>query len=73
MAKAILHRRVMNAPGDLLELVSNVERYPEFINLLSAVRISNREAISDTVERFEAEANVSYKFISERFNSLVET
>ena len=72
MAKATLHRRVMHAPNDLFDLVSDVERYPEFINLLSAIRVSNREQVSGSIERFEAEANVSYKFLSERFNSLVE-
>ena len=72
MASATLHRRVMHAPSDLVDLVSDVERYPEFINLLSAVRISNRETFSEDVETFEAEANVSFKFVSDTFRSIVK-
>ncbi len=61
----------MSRPADLVKLVSNVEAYPEFINLLSAVRVTDRESIGDGVERFEAQAMVSYKFIREQFHSVV--
>ena len=46
-------------------MVSDVERYPEFINLLSGLRITKR--LSET--EFEAEAIVAYKMISETFRS----
>jgi len=65
MPKAHLVRRIRNAPEDLFELVSDVENYPDFINLISALRITKQ--ISDT--EFEAEAVVSYKMISETFRS----
>ncbi len=71
MPKTRLERRVMHRPEDLLELVANVEQYPSFINLLSALRVKNRQQISDHVESFEAEATVSFKFISETFKSKV--
>ena len=72
MAKAKLVRRVMHSPDDLIDLVSNVEAYPEFINLLSAVRVSNRTSPMPGVETFDAEANVSFKFVSETFRSSVK-
>lgn len=65
MPQAHLIRRIRNAPGDLFDLVSDVENYPEFINLISALRITKK--LSDT--EFEAEAVVAYKMISETFRS----
>ena len=65
MPKAHLIRRIRNAPEDLFDLVSDVENYPEFINLISVLRIT--KTLSDT--EFEAEAVVSYKMLSETFRS----
>lgn len=67
MPKAHLVRRIRNAPEDLFDLVSDVENYPEFINLISALRITKK--VSDT--EFEAEAVVSYKMLSETFRSRI--
>lgn len=67
MPKAHFLRRIRNRPEDLFELVSNVENYPEFINLISALRVT--EKLSET--EFEAEAIVAYKMISESFRSHV--
>ena len=64
-------KHVPHAPSDMMALVSNVEIYPEFINLLSAVRTSPKETVRDGVKSYTAEATVNYKFISERFKSLV--
>jgi len=65
MPKTHLIRRIRCAPEDLFDLVSDVESYPEFINLISALRVTKR--LSDT--EFEAEAVVSYKMVSETFRS----
>lgn len=67
MPKAHLIRRIRNAPEGLFELVADVENYPEFINLISALRITKK--LSET--EFEAEAVVAYKMISESFRSHV--
>ncbi len=48
-------------------MVANVEDYPKFINLISALRITKQ--INDT--DFEAEAVIAYKMIRESFRSLV--
>ena len=71
MASTHIIRHVRHSPKDLMTLVGDVEAYPEFINLLSALRVTNRKQISEGHERFEADATVSYKFISESFSSVV--
>ena len=65
MPRAHFLRRIRNRPEDLFELVSDVENYPEFINLISALRVTKK--LSET--EFEAEAIVAYKMISETFRS----
>ena len=60
-------RHIPHAADDLLDMVADVEEYPSFINLISALRITKR--ISDT--DFEAEAVVAYKMIRENFKSLI--
>lgn len=69
MPNAHIIRRIRNSPEDLFRLVADVEAYPEFINLISALRIT--KTLSET--EFEAEAVVAYKMISESFRSLVTT
>ena len=69
MPKAHLIRRIRSSPEELFDFVADVERYPEFINLISALRITKK--LSET--EFEAEAIVAYKMISESFRSLVTT
>jgi len=64
-------RRVMHRPLDLLNLVADVEKYPEFIDLITALRTSQHRQISETIETFEAEVSINYKFISELFKSHV--
>lgn len=65
MPKIHLLRRIQTAPEGLYDLVFDVENYPEFINLISALRITKK--LSET--EFEAEAIVAYKMISEIFRS----
>ena len=67
MPRAHIIRRIRNRPEELFELVSNVETYPDFISLISALRITKK--LSDT--EFEAEAVVAYKMLSETFRSHV--
>ena len=69
MPKVHLIRRYRSSPEALFELVADVEKYPEFINLISALRITKK--LSDT--EFEAEAVVAYKMISESFRSYIMT
>ena len=72
MPAASLLQRVRHRPDDIMALVADVEKYPRFIELISALRVTKSTAVSEHHMRFEAEAVVAYKFISETFRSLVE-
>lgn len=58
--------RVRHAPDDIFELVSDVERYPEFIPYLTSLRVQDRKR-EGTEDVFKAEALARYKFAKERF------
>ena len=67
MPKTNFTRHICHDADELLEMVTDVESYPAFINLISALRVTKR--INDT--DFEAEAVIAYKMIRESFKSLV--
>ncbi|MEE9273615.1 MAG: SRPBCC family protein [Robiginitomaculum sp.] len=71
MPKVHFKRRIRHTPDDMLSLVTNVEDYPTYINLISVVRILSRESIGENKEKFIADVGVQYKFISEFFCSEV--
>lgn len=58
--------RVRHAPSDVFELVSDVERYPEFIPYLTTLRILSQETLGES-RVFVAEAVARYKIARERF------
>lgn len=72
MSSVHLHKRVRHKPEEMLALVTDVEAYPEFINFVSAVRVMDRKPISNGIEQFKADIGVQYKFVSERFRSIVK-
>jgi len=63
-----LVRHSVHPADELLAMVADVESYPKFINLISALRITKK--ISDT--EFEAEAVVAYKMLRETFKSKIK-
>jgi len=67
MPTASFTRHICHNADDLLEMVANVEDYPVFISLISALRITKKINETD----FEAEAVVAYKMIRESFKSLI--
>jgi len=67
MPSASFTRHICHDSDELLEMVADVENYPVFINLISALRITKK--IDD--KNFEAEAVVAYKMIRESFKSLI--
>ena len=71
MPKVHLQRRMRHSPEDMLALVADVPRYPEFINLISSVRVLKTDTVSPSHERFTADVGIAYKFISEQFRSQV--
>lgn len=68
MPRARFQRHIRHAPDDLLDLVADVERYPEFIKFISALRLTKR--VSE--DEFEAEAIIAYKMLREAFRSDVK-
>ena len=58
--------RVRHAPSDVFELVSDVERYPEFSPYLTTLRILSQETRGES-RVFVAEAVARYRIARERF------
>ena len=64
-------RRVRHTAGDMYDLVADVERYPEFLPLCSALKVRSREKVAGGDEIIIADMTVAYKLIRETFRSKV--
>ena len=64
-------RRVRHAAEKMFDLVADVERYPEFVPLCSALKIRQRMAKPDGTEVLIADMTVSFKLVKESFTSRV--
>jgi len=64
-------RRVQHSAADMFDLVADVERYPQFVPLCSALRIKRRTRSDEGVEVLVADMTVAYKVIRETFTSRV--
>jgi coenzyme Q-binding protein COQ10 len=63
-------RRVRHAAADMFDLVADIEKYPEFVPLCSALSVKNRaEKNGNTI--VVADMKVAYKIISETFTSRI--
>jgi coenzyme Q-binding protein COQ10 len=67
-----LTRRLPYTPDQLFALVGDVERYPEFLPWVTAMRTWNRRPLCDTVEAFDAEARVRFAIVRETFSTRVK-
>jgi coenzyme Q-binding protein COQ10 len=63
-------RRVPFTPRQMLDLVADVERYPEFLPLCEALTVRRRER-EEEAEILIADMTVGYKAIRETFTSRV--
>jgi coenzyme Q-binding protein COQ10 len=63
--------KVRQSADEMLELVSNVSRYPEFIPWIKSMRVTNEQTPA-TGWTADAEALVAYKGLTERFATRVE-
>ena len=63
-------RRVPHTPQEMFDLVADVERYPDFLPLCTALRVLRRTHDGDA-EVLVAEMGIGYKAISERFTTRV--
>jgi coenzyme Q-binding protein COQ10 len=64
-------RRVRHSAAAMFDLVADVERYPEFVPLCRALRVTERIKTGEGVEILTADMTVAYKLIAETFTSRV--
>ena len=64
-------RRVRHSAADMFALVSDMDAYPEFVPLCTALRVRSRTTGEDGLEIAVAEMEVGYKAIRERFTTRV--
>ena len=62
--------RLRFSPDDLFALVSDVRRYPEFLEPITALRVSE-DHVRDGQGSLKAEARIRFKFVRERFATKV--
>ena len=63
-------RRVRHAATDMFDLVADVDKYPQFVPLCSALKVKSREE-KESVVVLVADMTVSYKIIRENFTSRI--
>jgi coenzyme Q-binding protein COQ10 len=64
-------RRVRRPAEQMFDLVADVERYPEFVPLCTALRVRSRRPGAHGRETLIADMSVGYKLIRETFTSRV--
>lgn len=63
-------RRVPHAATDMFDLVADVEKYPQFVPLCSALKVKSRTE-KDGATVLVADMTVAYKIVRETFTSRV--
>ena len=58
-------------PEQLLQLVGDVDAYPEFVPWIGGMRTWNARTLSEGVSSVDAEASVGFSFLKERFATRV--
>ena len=66
-----LTRILPYTPGQLFDLVGEVERYPEFVRWVTALSTRNRREGAPGVVVLDADAEVRFSLIHERFSTRV--
>jgi coenzyme Q-binding protein COQ10 len=66
-----VEKRLPYTPDQLFALVGDVERYPEFVPWLTALRTWNAHKLADGVGTIDAEATVAFAAVRERFSTRV--
>jgi coenzyme Q-binding protein COQ10 len=64
-------RLVRFSPGQMFDLVADVERYPQFVPMCEKLVIRRRTPAADGVEMLVADMSIGYKMISEKFTTRV--
>ena len=71
MPKFSSKRRVNHSASEMFDLVADIERYPEFVPLCSALKVRQRMPKPDGTEVLVADMTVSFKLVKESFTSRV--
>lgn len=71
MPQFLTKRRVRHAATDMFDLVADVEKYPQFVPLCSAMLVRSRADKGNGVTILVADMTVAYKIIRETFSSRV--
>jgi coenzyme Q-binding protein COQ10 len=66
-----LTRILPYAPAQLFDLVGDVEAYPKFVRWVTDLTVANRRAAGDGISVMDAEAQVKFAFVRERFATTV--
>lgn len=64
-------RRVRHSASEMFDLVADIERYPQFVPLCSALRVRSRIEEPEGVEIVVADMTVAFKLLHETFQSRV--
>ena len=64
-------RSVRHSASDMFDLVADVDQYPQFVPLCSALKVRKRTAGEGGTEVLIADMTVAYKFVRETFTSRV--
>jgi len=62
-------RRVRHAASDMFDLVADMEKYPAFVPLCSALKVRSRTNKGDGVSVVIADMTVAYKMIRQTFTT----
>jgi coenzyme Q-binding protein COQ10 len=71
VARHTVTRILPYAPEQLLDLVGDVRRYPEFVPWITAMRVWNEHEEAPGVRVLDAEAGVGFSFLREKFATRV--
>jgi coenzyme Q-binding protein COQ10 len=64
-------RRVRHSAADMFDLVADVEKYPFFVPLCSAIKVKSRAAKGDGMAVMVCDMTVAYKLIHQTYTSRV--
>jgi coenzyme Q-binding protein COQ10 len=64
-------RLVRHSAANMFDLVADVEKYPQFVPLCSALKVTSRTAMGDGIAVLVADMTVAYKLIRQTFTSRV--
>ena len=69
--KHAVRRIAPYTPDQLFALVADVERYPEFVPWITAMRVWNRRELGEGASSLDAEVTVGFSMLKERFATRV--